>query len=131
MRSLLPLTHPQKRIWYMEKIYPGTSLYNIGGPVHIKGNVDFELLEKSINIFIKRNDGLRLRITSNEGEPMQYLTDYEETKINFFDFTSYDKPEKEFQKWVDTEARTPFILEDNCLFILRCLELLKRIQAIL
>lgn len=34
-RILYSLTHPQKRIWYIEKIYPGTSLYNIGDPIKL------------------------------------------------------------------------------------------------
>jgi hypothetical protein len=49
---LYPLTHPQKRIWYLEKLYPDTSLYNIGGPSRIKGQVNFTLLEEAIQLFI-------------------------------------------------------------------------------
>ncbi len=116
IHNLLPLTHPQKRIWYIEKIYPGTPLYNIGGPIRIKGIVDFELLEKTINIFIKKNEGLRLRITEKEGESGQYLVDYKEVKIDFVDFSKSIEPEEEFKKWVDVEAKTPFKLENEALF---------------
>ncbi len=49
-KILYTLTHPQKRIWYIERIYPNTSLYNIGGPIRIKGVINFGILEESINI---------------------------------------------------------------------------------
>ena len=29
--SLLPLTHAQKRVFYTERFYPGTSISNLGG----------------------------------------------------------------------------------------------------
>lgn len=111
-----PLTHPQKRIWFLEKIYPGTSLYNIGGTVRIKSNIDFGLLEKSINIFIKRNEGVRLSFVENSGEVSQYIVDYGKVKLDFFDFSKYDNSEEEFIKWVEIEAKRPFVLENERLF---------------
>ena len=82
-RILYLLTHPQKRIWYIEKIYPGTSLYNIGGPIRIKGAIDFCILEESINILIKSNEGLRLRFVKENGEVKQFVSNYERAKLDF------------------------------------------------
>ncbi len=115
-RVLYPLTHPQKRIWYMEKIYPGTSLYNIGGPVRIKGAVDFSILEEAINLLVKRNEGLRLRFIEENGQVKQYVSDYEKIKLDLFDFRQYENPEKEFRKWVDKQAEKPFDIENRGLF---------------
>lgn len=53
-REYFSLTHPQQRIWYMEKINPHQPLHNIGGTVKIQGEVDFDCLEKAINYFIKK-----------------------------------------------------------------------------
>lgn len=115
-RVLYPLTHPQKRVWYVEKIYPCTSLHNVGGPIRIKGKIDFVMLEKSIKTFVKRNDGVRLRIVETDGEPRQYINDYNETNIDFVDFSRHEQPEKEFAAWVEKEAGKPFKLEDADLF---------------
>ena len=108
-----PLTHPQKRIWYIEKIYPNTSLYNIGGPIRIKGPIDFELLEEAINLFVQSNDGLRLRILEQDGDVKQYVSNFEKFKIDFFDFSVSLDPEGAFKKWFDHEAHQPFQLEGN------------------
>ncbi len=113
---LYPLTHPQKRIWYTEKIYPGTSLHNIGGPVRIKGKIDFNLLEESVNIFIKNNDGVRLRFVEGSGEVRQYVSCHKNLKFDFVDFSKYKNPEEEFNTWVREQAGKPFVIEDERLF---------------
>jgi len=115
-KILYPLTHPQKRVWYIEKIYLGTSLYNIGGPIRIKGAIDFSKLEDSINILIKNNEGLRLRFVEKNGEVKQFVSNYERVKLDFIDFSKDESPEEEFNKWVDKEARKPFMLENERLF---------------
>ncbi len=113
---LYPLTHPQKRIWYIENIYPGTSLYNIGGTVRIKGKVNKELLEKAINIFIKKNEGIRLRILGFIQEPKQYIYPHEEIALDYKDFRKCPQSEEEFNNWVEAEAETPFELQNQALF---------------
>lgn len=115
-RILYPLTHPQKRIWYIEKIYPGTSLYNIGGTVRIKGTIDFSILEEAINALIKNNEGLRLRFVEENTKVEQYVSCYEKIKLDLIDFTKLENPEKEFTKWVKKEAKKPFLMEDERLF---------------
>ncbi|MBA4319035.1 MAG: hypothetical protein C0412_11610, partial [Flavobacterium sp.] len=57
-----PLSHPQKAIWYMEKVYPDTSMGNVAGTLKINGEVDYFLLEVAINTVLEKNDILRMRI---------------------------------------------------------------------
>ena len=114
--KIFPLTHPQKRIWVTEKIYPNTSLHNIGGTVRVKGNVDFGILEQSINILIMKNEALRIRIIEINVEAYQYVSEYTPKKLELFDFSSYQNPEKEFEGWVEREARKPIQLDAEELF---------------
>ncbi len=110
------LTHPQKRIWYIEKIYPNTSIYNIAGTSRIKGFVDYKHLDEAIQILIKTNDGIRLHIVEDNGVPKQYIKPYERIKIDFFDFSIYDDPETELAVWVERKVLEPFTVEDELLF---------------
>ncbi|WP_068774886.1 non-ribosomal peptide synthetase [Paenibacillus sp. FJAT-26967] len=105
-----PLTHPQKRIWYIENIYPNSSLYNIGGPVRIKETVDFGLLEEAIQSFIRRHDGTRIQIIGDHGEAHQYVIPYEHKKLDFHDFSNCENPVEAFQNWVNLEASKPIRL---------------------
>ncbi len=109
-----PLTHPQKGIWYTEKLYPGTSIGNIAATLKIKGYVDYAILGKAINLFIERNDGIRIRITENAGVPQQYPTEYRYHKIDFFDFS--DKNITELYKWDSVQTQIPFNLLNSELF---------------
>lgn len=112
----LPLTHPQKRVWYIEKVYPNTCMYNIGGSIRIKGKVDFSYLVESINTFIIKNEGIRLQFRESDGEVRQYISTFKRQKIDIFDFRVYDNPISEFENWVAKEAKKPFVLEESSLY---------------
>lgn len=114
--TLYPLTHPQKRIWYIEKIYNETSVNNIGGYARIKGQVDFQLLEEAINILVKNNEGLRLRFIEQSENVNQYVSNYERIKVDFLDFTVFKDPEIHFENWISEEAKKPFELMNSVLF---------------
>ena len=56
------VTRPQKRIWYSEKLHPGTGMWNNAGTLKIKGNIDYALLKKALCMFVQENDAIRIRI---------------------------------------------------------------------
>jgi amino acid adenylation domain-containing protein/thioester reductase-like protein len=109
-----PLTHPQKGIWYTEKLYPGTSIGTISATLRLKDEVDYPILEKAINIFIEKNDGARLRFVETDHEPVQYVSAYRYVKLDFYDFSG-DSIEKLY-KWDEEQTRLPFSLTDSDLF---------------
>lgn len=60
-KTLYNLTNPQKAIWLTEQFSNGSSLNNISGNIIINDVVNFPLLEKSLNMYIQKNDALRLK----------------------------------------------------------------------
>jgi amino acid adenylation domain-containing protein/non-ribosomal peptide synthase protein (TIGR01720 family) len=124
MKNILrELTHPQKRIWYIEKIYQSTSVHNIGGLIRIKGLVNFDALNKAINVFVERNEGIRIKFCEAEGIPMQYPADYKENKFEYIDFNSYQDPETELRNWIKAQAETSFDLEGGSLYYFALLKI--------
>ena len=113
---LYPITHPQKRIWYIDTIYAATSICNIGGYVKIRGSVDLKILEASIFAFIQNNDSVRLRIVEQDGEVQQYVGRFEDKRLDYFDFIDRSNPIEEFNKWIGQEAGKPFSIEEEYLF---------------
>jgi len=85
------LTHPQKRIWYIEKMNHGYSLHNIGGYLSIFGSIDVVKLNITINKLIENNEGLRLKIFEKNAMPFQYVEDYKYEIIDFIELTKEDK----------------------------------------
>ena len=108
-----PLTHPQKSIWYIEKMFPNTSISNVAGTARIKGIVDFDLLDRAINLFIEKNDALRIRISNKNGEDKQYINVYNYKKIDFFDLSKYDDPDEHMYKWNEEQTSLPFELYES------------------
>ncbi|WP_252187638.1 amino acid adenylation domain-containing protein [Anaeromonas gelatinilytica] len=110
------LTHPQKRIWYIDKINFNSPLHNLGGCLNIKGNIDVDKLKETLNLIIKINDGLRLRLTEKEGQPFQYIKDYKKENIEYIDFSKYESPREEQLKWAKSLFRKTFQLYKDKLY---------------
>ncbi|MCX8128665.1 MAG: amino acid adenylation domain-containing protein [Clostridia bacterium] len=108
------LTNAQIGIWDSEKIYQGIGLYNFSASVAFKEDMDCHLLEKAINLFLEKNDGLRLRMFEAEGRPKQYISPYTFKEISVVDFSGSSSDE--IQKWMESETRIPFNLLDSDLF---------------
>lgn len=109
-----PLTHPQKGIWYTEKLHPGTSIANIAGTIKLKEALDYSLLEKAINILIEKNDSLRLHFVETENGPRQYVSRYSYCKLDFFDFSTEGMGK--IYEWDTRQTQAPFALLDSDLF---------------
>jgi len=109
-----PLSYPQKGIWYIEKLYPDTSIGNIAATLKISGNIQFDVLDKAINKFIKMNDSMRIRVLEHNGEPEQYISEYRYCKLDYLDFSSGDM--EELYTWDTKITRTPFFKLDSPLF---------------
>jgi hypothetical protein len=116
-KKYFPITHAQKRIYYDEKIFPGTSWANNSWLVKYKKILDFNLLSQAINQVVKKNDGLRLRILELdiENEPQQYISPYEEIPVDYVDFNGPNS-ERRFQEWLDGIKRKSYHLLDSDLF---------------
>ncbi|HPZ08816.1 MAG TPA: amino acid adenylation domain-containing protein [Candidatus Eremiobacteraeota bacterium] len=113
MNRYFSLTYPQKGVWYMEKLYPKTTMWNLPYTVKFKEEFDYFLLEKAINLTIEKNDALRLRFLEIEGEPKQYISEYKYEKIDYFNFTGKELEEK---KWITKKSQSHFNIIENALF---------------
>lgn len=107
-----PLTHQQKGIWFMEKIYPDTSIGVVAATLRLQGDVDLDLVDAAVNLFIEKNDAIRFRITEENGEPVQYIAPYEPVHFQRYHFSSNE----ELYKWDETQSVLPFDLIDSPLF---------------
>lgn len=115
-QTYYPLTHAQKRIWYIENLYPNTSLNIIGGLIRIYGNVNLDLLEEAIQRFIENHEGMRLQLRLEGVEPRQYVQPYTQKTLQRFDFSGASDPHKAADAWVQEEFQKPFPLYEHPLF---------------
>lgn len=116
-----PLTHPQQRVWYTEKLHPGTSMWNNAGTLKIKGTLDFSLLERAVIAFIRDNPSVRLRLTERDGIPCQYISDYVPPKLDFLDFGV--KGLHALYEWDSAQTQAPMPIMDAGLYYFAVLRL--------
>jgi bacitracin synthase 3 len=117
-----PLTHAQKRIYYDEKKFPGTSWANMAFLVKFKEDVDLSLLSRAINQVIRGNEALRLRIVEFdfEPEPSQYVHPFKERHFVCYDFSG-PSGDLILKEWLEKTTREPFKLIDSDLYYFACI----------
>jgi len=69
----LPLSYSQERMWFLDRLTPGSSLYSIAGQIRLAGTPDAAALEKSLNALIERHESLRTVFEEVDGRPVQKI----------------------------------------------------------
>lgn len=109
-----PLTHAQRRIWHVEQSHPGTSMWNNAGTLKIHGKLDFDVLDRAVQLYLKANESLRLRIRLIDGEPVQYVAPYRFTRIDRLDFSKTGT--KGLYEWDTRQTQAPLSLIESPLY---------------
>jgi non-ribosomal peptide synthetase component F/acyl carrier protein len=69
----IPLSYAQQRLWFMEKLFEGKSLYHMPTVLKIEGDIDKEALRKSLDHIVARHEILRTKLISKDGEGEQIV----------------------------------------------------------
>jgi len=110
------LSNAQERIWYTQLKYKGSSMFNIGGTVRIKGNVDIPTLKQAIYCLIENNVALRLKFIEENNKILQYVSENKEYAVRVIDFSKQHNPEESYWGWCQSEAMTAFSLLNTPLY---------------
>lgn len=115
MNKYYPLTSAQQSIWVADNFYPGTSQAILSATAIISEEFNSTLMNEAINLVIKLNDALRLRLINHNGSPQQYLADFVHKDFEILDF-SHEDGEQDYRQWEKKMAETPFALIGSDLF---------------
>lgn len=90
-KDVYELTSPQKNIWELEQINgSGTPINHVFSMLKLKGNLDPNLLDKTLNMIVKQNDSFRLKFIKNGKNLQQYISEYKYSPIEVKHFYSED-----------------------------------------
>lgn len=98
-----PLSHPQKRIWYNEQLYPDTFIHHLCGIGEIRGKVQVHLLIQSIHTVIRKHQAFRLIVAQQPDEQVQSISSIQNANINVVDFRHDSDPEHAFKQWLQEQ----------------------------
>ncbi len=105
------LSHPQKRIWYTEKMFPNTSIHTIGGLMRIHGKLDMSVFIESIKTVVKMSDSIRMRFVEIDEVPYQYPHPYIDEYVEYVDLSWGS--EECLQEWQREIMHSAFTLIDS------------------
>jgi amino acid adenylation domain-containing protein len=113
-----PLSFNQEQLWFFSELLPNSALYNIPGAVLIRGNINIDRLEKSINEVIKRHEALRSYLQIIDGRPMQKISNeiYVSLPINDLRHLPLNEAKNTAFNIAKTDATTPVCLFSPPLF---------------
>lgn len=110
----IPLTEAQKEIWHASQLGEDAArAYNDSVVLHIKGNLDVEALQKSLDHLVERHEALRTTFESS-GE-FQTIAPTGTINMRFTDLSALDASEKESELAgsLAGEARAVFDLAEG------------------
>jgi amino acid adenylation domain-containing protein len=69
----LQLSFAQQRMWFQEKLTPGTTAFHIPLAARFKGRLNVAALEQTFDEIVRRHENLRTSFPIKEGEPVQLI----------------------------------------------------------
>jgi non-ribosomal peptide synthetase component F/alpha-ketoglutarate-dependent taurine dioxygenase/acyl carrier protein len=69
----LPLSSAQERLWFLDRFTSSSSAYNIAGAARLSGDLNKEVLKKSLTEIVRRHEVLRTSFVEVEGRPVQKI----------------------------------------------------------
>ena len=120
----LPLSFAQERLWFMDRMDPGSTVYNLGVPIRLRGVLDARAMERALGEMARRHAVLRTRFAVVDGAPVQRIEPAAPFHLAVDDLSgtlSEDEREARVEALCAADARTPFDLERGPLFRARLL----------
>jgi len=113
-KDFYELSHSQMRLWFLDRMSPGEATYHIPMAMIMEMNLDVALLEQAIQMVVDGQESLRTGITSQNGEPVQYIINEVKVSLDVQTISS-----KDILQHVVREVSTPFDLSRAPLFRVR------------
>jgi amino acid adenylation domain-containing protein len=106
------LSYEQQRLWYLERLNPGSAVYHIAPAIYLKGQLEVEALQRSFQTIIQRHEVLRTTFEERAGIPYQVIHAGWQFPLPVTDLRAFPASEKQqrAEELAGQDARQPFDL---------------------
>ncbi|WP_419784269.1 amino acid adenylation domain-containing protein [Maridesulfovibrio sp.] len=104
----VPLTHAEKRIYFTQKLYPESCMWNV--PISLRlARGDINILRQAVLIAIENIPGLHVVFSEKNGEPVKYIDNALEPSVGLRDFR--EGGEQAYLDWAEQQSgmQTPML----------------------
>ncbi|MGC2775827.1 MAG: amino acid adenylation domain-containing protein, partial [Bradyrhizobium sp.] len=105
-----PLSFAQTRLWFLWRMAPGSSAYNMPVAIRLRGRLDVGALQRAINELVVRHAALRTVFRQEGGEPEQIVCPPMAVELRRIDLDGHDR-EQQARQLLREQAALPFDLE--------------------
>ncbi|MES1245512.1 MAG: amino acid adenylation domain-containing protein [Acidobacteriota bacterium] len=67
------LSFGQERLWFLDRLEPGTNLYNVSSALRLDGRLDADAFRRSLDEVLRRHEALRTVFPEIDGSPRQVV----------------------------------------------------------
>jgi amino acid adenylation domain-containing protein/FkbM family methyltransferase len=108
----LPASFAQQRLWFLDQLDPGSSLYNVPAAQALTGPLGVAALAAALGEVVRRHEVLRTSFGTVDGEPVQIISPRAAVAMPLIDLRCLPAPPRtrEAERLADAEARRPFDL---------------------
>jgi amino acid adenylation domain-containing protein len=109
---VFPMSFAQQRLWFMDQLEPGSSVYNTPIALRLVGKLNIPALQDSINEVIRRHEVLRANFPIVNGSPAQVIHPPQALDLPLVDLTATpdSKREERLLDLAREETNRPFNL---------------------
>jgi natural product biosynthesis luciferase-like monooxygenase protein/amino acid adenylation domain-containing protein len=90
-----PLSFAQERLWFLDRLAPGTTAYHINTAVRLSGALDADALDRALVETVRRHAALRTVFPLVDGRPVQLAGPVPATVLAVDDLSAVDGAERE------------------------------------
>ncbi|MEM1366729.1 MAG: amino acid adenylation domain-containing protein [Cyanobacteria bacterium P01_H01_bin.15] len=114
--AAIPLSFAQQRLWFMQRLDPNNTAYNVASVLQLTGPLDISALEKSLNGLVERHETLRTRFELGKNSlPQQIIDEAVFRPLKLIDLSQQAKPKVAAQDSIESLTRSPFDLAQSIL----------------
>lgn len=104
----VPVSAAQRRLWVIDRMMPGSGLYNIATALQLDGPLDRMALAAAVHALIERHEPLRTVFRERESEPRQIIGPADPSAWREVDVATAPAPLEAAGEIARREAGTPF-----------------------
>ncbi len=106
----LPLSYAQERLWLLDRLLPGSPVYNVPAVLRLRGRLRGPILETALAEIVRRHEVLRTGFVEANGRPVQRIAPPEPLAVPLIDLSGPPAFADEARRLAEAEARQPFDL---------------------
>ncbi len=122
---VFPTSFAQQRLWFLDRLFPGNSFYNVATALRLIGLLNLAALEQTFNEIVRRHEALRTTFRMLEGQSVQVIAPKLTIPLPVVDLQNLSSPEQqaETRRLAAEERSRPFDLSQEPLLRVRLLQL--------